>query len=165
MTVENNHNINVLANQLVTALKKKNLHVSMAESCTGGAIGSAIVSVSGASDVFSEGYITYSEKAKHDILGVSYETIEKYGVVSEETALEMSGGLQKISGADICISVTGYADGDRDVAGSVYIGIMAFDENAAYHFRFEGDRNEVREQAVHEAIRLALKQTEDETIL
>lgn len=119
-------NLDKTVTNVVELLKDMGLTVSTAESCTGGLLSERITSVPGASDVFELGICSYSERIKHEILGVSAETIEKYGVVSEEVALEMVGGLKKISGADVCVSVTGVAGPgggtvDKPV-GTVYIG-------------------------------------------
>lgn len=111
---------------VVELLKGMGLFAASAESCTGGLISERITSVPGASEVFELGICSYSERIKHRILGVADETIEKYGVVSEEVALEMVQGLKRISGADVCISVTGIAGPGGGTAekpvGTVYIG-------------------------------------------
>lgn len=102
-------NLDKTVTNVVKLLKDMGLTAATAESCTGGLISERITSVSGASEVFELGICSYSERIKNEILGVSAETIEKYGVVSEEVALEMVRGLKKISGADVCVSVTGIA--------------------------------------------------------
>ena len=91
---------------LVETLKNKSLTITTAESCTGGMVASAIVNISGASDIFKEGYITYSNEAKERILGVKHETLEKYKAVSAETAAQMAEGAVRISKADISVSVS-----------------------------------------------------------
>lgn len=114
------------AESVVKLSDKLNFTVSTAESCTGGLISSAITSVSGSSKIFELGICTYSERIKHEALGVPVETIERYGVVSEEVALAMVRGLKERSGADICISVTGVAGPNGGTpekpVGTVYIG-------------------------------------------
>ena len=111
---------------VVELLKQKKLTISTAESCTGGLLSEMITSVSGASEVFELGICTYSERIKHEFLGVPMEEIEKYGVVSEQVALSMVKGLKKRSGADICVSVTGIAGPSggtpEQPVGTVYIG-------------------------------------------
>ena len=110
----------------VWALKEKNLHVAVAESCTGGYVAKRITDVSGASDVFECGICSYSNRIKHQILGVKQETLDTFGAISEETAREMAEGVRRISGAEIGVSVTGnagpQASEDKDV-GLVYIGV------------------------------------------
>ena len=116
-----------LANKLVKKLIKKKLKISFAESCTGGMLSSTITSVNGSSKVFNLGLITYSNKAKIDILKVSKKIITKYGAVSSECCLSMVKNLSKISKANISISVTGVAGPSGGTklkpVGLVYIGI------------------------------------------
>ena len=110
----------------VRALKEKNLHVAVAESCTGGYVAKRITDVSGASDVFECGICSYSNRIKHQILGVRQETLDTFGAISEETAREMAEEVRRISGAEIGVSVTGnagpQASEGKDV-GLVYIGV------------------------------------------
>ena len=101
--------LSCLDKALVETLKNKSLTITTAESCTGGMVASSIVNISGASDIFKEGYITYSNEAKERILGVKHETLEKYKAVSAETAAQMAEGAVRISKADISVSVTGVA--------------------------------------------------------
>lgn len=113
-------------------LMEKELTISSAESCTGGMFAAALTEVSGISKSFQRGLVTYSNEAKMDELGVSSDTLEKYGAVSEETAIEMTEGLKRVSGSDICISVTGIAGpggGTREKpVGLVYIGFIYGDK-------------------------------------
>ena len=107
-------------------LIEKNITISSAESCTGGLFAKTITDFSGSSKIFDRGLVTYSDRSKMDELKVNKETLEKYGAVSEETALEMAEGLFKASGSDLCISVTGIAGPgggtDEKPVGLVYIG-------------------------------------------
>ena len=116
-----------LANKLVKKLIKKKLKISFAESCTGGMLSSAITSISGSSKVFNLGLITYSNKAKIDILKVPKKIISKYGAVSNECCLSMVQNLSKISKANISVSITGVAGPNGGTklkpVGLVYIGI------------------------------------------
>ena len=116
-----------LANKVVKKLIKKKLKVSFAESCTGGLLSSSITSISGSSKVFNLGLITYSNKAKVDILKVPNKIIKKYGAVSEECCLSMVKNLNKISKANISISITGIAGPNGGTklkpVGLVYIGV------------------------------------------
>lgn len=108
-------------------LMSRGLTISAAESCTGGMFGAALTDIPGISSVFDRSLVTYSNQAKMDELGVKAETLEKYGAVSEEVALEMADGVRKKSGTDIGISVTGIAGPDGDTedkhVGLVYIGL------------------------------------------
>ena len=116
-----------LANKLVNKLIQKKLTISFAESCTGGMLSSTITSLSGTSRVFSLGLITYSNKAKIDILKVPKKIISKYGAVSYECCLSMVKNLSKISKSNISVSITGVAgpNGGTELkpVGLVYIGI------------------------------------------
>ena len=116
-----------LAQKLVKKLIKKKLKISFAESCTGGLLSSTITSVSGSSRVFNLGLITYSNKAKIDILKVPKKIIKKYGAVSNECCLSMVKNLSKISKANISVSITGIAGPKGGTklkpVGLVYIGI------------------------------------------
>jgi len=116
-----------LANKLVKELIKKKLKISFAESCTGGMLSSRITSISGSSKIFNLGLVTYSNKAKIDILKVPKKIIRKYGAVSNECCLSMVKNLSKISKANISVSVTGVAGPNGGTrlkpVGLVYIGI------------------------------------------
>ena len=117
----------VLASKLVDKLSKKKLKISFAESCTGGMLSSVITSVSGSSKIFDLGLITYSNKAKIDILKVPKKIINKYGAVSQECCLSMVKNLSKISKANISVSITGIAGPNGGTklkpVGLVYIGV------------------------------------------
>ena len=116
-----------LANKVVKKLIKKKFKISFAESCTGGLLSSSITSINGSSKVFNLSLITYSNKAKVNILKVPNKIIEKYGAVSEECCLSMVKNLSKISKANISISITGIAGPTGGTklkpVGLVYIGV------------------------------------------
>ena len=116
-----------LANKLVKKLIQKKLKISFAESCTGGMLSSTITSIGGSSKVFNLGLVTYSNKAKIDILKVPKNIISKYGAVSKECCLSMVKNLSKISKANISVSITGIAGPNGGTklkpVGLVYIGI------------------------------------------
>jgi len=143
---------------VVRLLSKHDLTVTTAESCTGGMIASKIVNVPGASDVFNEGFITYSNKAKRKILDVSKNTLKKYGAVSEQTAKEMALGGVFAADADACIAVTGVAGPDGGTeekpVGLVYIACCLKDEVTVKECHFHGTRMEVREQSANAALDL-----------
>ncbi len=113
-------------------LMDRGLTLSSAESCTGGLFAAAVTDIPGISAVFQRGLVTYSNQAKMDELGVRKETLEKYGAVSEQTALEMVEGLKKVSGSDVCVAVTGIAGPGGGSAekpvGLVYIGFIYGDK-------------------------------------
>ncbi len=132
------------------------LTVTTAESCTGGLLAGRLVNVPGISDSFKEGYITYSNEAKEKLLGVSHETLAAYGAVSEETAREMAEGVRNAAGADIGIGITGIAGPDGGTAakpvGLVYIGCCCMGHTTVKRFVFSGDRSQVRQSAVEQAL-------------
>ena len=137
-------------------LLDKGLTISVAESCTGGMVASSLIDQSGISKSLLEACITYSNDSKMKRLGVKKETLEKYGAVSEETAIEMARGIAMGLGADIGISTTGIAgpDGgsDEKPVGLVYIGIYYKGNTHAIKKIFTGDRSRIRRRATNEAL-------------
>ena len=139
-------------------LEQKKLHVTTAESCTGGLIAGALVNVPGISKWFGEGYVTYSNEAKERLLGVSHETLETYGAVSEQTAREMAEGAAKAADADVSVVSTGIAGPEGGTAqkpvGLVYIGCFCKGMVRVERHLFVGDRAQVRTQSVQAALLL-----------
>jgi len=128
-------------------LKERGMTMAAAESCTGGLISQKMTAFPGSSAVFKCSAVVYTAESKCKLLGVSEDTIEKYGVVSGETALEMVQGVCALSGADCGISVTGYAGPTSDPGmpvGLVYIGIKCFEYENVHKFIFNGNRERVR---------------------
>ena len=151
--------LSCLDKALVETLKNKSMTITTAESCTGGMVASSIVNISGASDIFKEGYITYSNEAKERILGVKHETLEKYKAVSAETAAQMAEGAVRISKADISVSVTGVAGPSREddkPVGLVYIGCCYKGETHVKECDLSGDRYTIRCQSTKEALKFVL---------
>ena len=145
-----------LEQEVLKLLKKKGMTLSLAESCTGGLLAGRLVNVPGASKVFVSSAVTYSEKAKRQLVGVSGKTLRKYGAVSEECALEMAKGAAKRLHTDCAISVTGFAgpDGgtDKDPVGTVYIGVVIGEKSLCKKRFFNGTREYVRNMAVTAAL-------------
>jgi PncC family amidohydrolase len=146
-----------LAEGVVLAGRERNKTVATAESCSGGLIASALTSISGSSEVFKGGVVVYSNCMKEKLLGVSKETLESRGAVSADTALEMAAGLQKLTGADINISVTGIAGPTGGTpekpVGLVYLGVAAGGKSPfAVRRVFGGDREQVRYETVRAAL-------------
>ena len=143
---------------MIEKLKKNNLKISTAESCTGGLIAAYITSFPGSSEVFDMGFVTYSNQAKNTLIGVSEETLNKYGAVSKETALEMSKGVRDKSGADIGVSVTGIAGPGggtpQKPVGLVYISLCGQYEHIYIRLDLKGSREEVRAQTVKKAVEM-----------
>ena len=143
---------------VVSLLSKHNFTVSTAESCTGGLLTGRLVNVSGVSGVLKEGYITYSNEAKSKLLKVRKETLDKYGAVSEQTAIEMVEGAAKAAGADAAMAITGIAgpDGgtDEKPVGTVCIACKVKNTMLVETFHFNGNREKVREYSVLNALDL-----------
>ncbi len=148
-------------------LIKNGLKLATAESCTGGLLAEKITSVSGASACFDCGVITYSNEQKQKLLGVSGETLDKFGAVSEQTALEMCRGVRDIAQADFGIGITGIAGPsggtEEKPVGLVYIGICGDNIHKVLRFNFAGNRDDVRQRAAMNAldlVRRAILETE-----
>ena len=142
-----------LADKIGQALRSRDLILATAESCTGGWVSEAITSVAGSSEWFDRGFVTYSNRAKQEMLGVQSETLTEFGAVSEATATEMAVGAIANSGASVAVSVTGIAGPGGAVpgkpVGTVCFGWVVADKAAVTETRvFSGDRAEVRRRAV-----------------
>ena len=148
-----------LAAQLVERAAGMGKTVCTAESCTAGMVASTIAGVPGASAVLRGGAVTYCDEVKRRVLGVSEATLAEYTAVSTETAGEMAHGALELFGADVAVSLTGYAGPgggtERDPAGTVYIGVSGACERVE-RCVFTGDRNEVRLRAAVHALELLL---------
>lgn len=146
------------ARTLSDTLRSHGLKLVTAESCTGGMIAASITDLSGSSDIFDRGFVTYSNQSKIDMLGVSHATLEKHGAVSEQTAKEMALGAIAKSQSDVSVAVTGIAGptggtADKPV-GLVYIAIGQKDTSPVVTYNiFSGDRASIRRQAATVAMR------------
>jgi nicotinamide-nucleotide amidase len=134
-------------------LKARGVKLVTAESCTGGWVAQAVTAISGSSDWFDRGFVTYSNDAKREMLGVRAETLDRSGAVSEETALEMVRGALAASRAQVAVSITGVAGPTGGTAtkpvGMVCFGwALAGGGADATTRHFAGDRSEVRRQSV-----------------
>ncbi len=145
-----------LEEEIAKVLIHKNKTIAVAESCTGGLISSKFINFSGISSVFMEGMVTYSNEAKIHRLNVKKETLEKYGAVSKETAIEMAEGISKTANTDIGLSVTGIAGpnggSEEKPVGLVYIGIYINGQVKVKELFLKGDRNRIRNLAVVRAL-------------
>lgn len=145
--------------ETVYLLNRRGLTLSTAESLTGGKLAAAIVSVPGASAVFSGGVVSYTNDVKMKLLGVSPDTLEKHTAVSHETAREMAIGVRRACGTDVGVSTTGSAGPDPCDGvepGRFFVGISVGDECESFEFFVESDREGVRAAAVEEALRAIL---------
>lgn len=129
---------------VVKTLKAKKLKISFAESCSGGLLASMITNVSGASEVLTESFVTYSEEAKEKYLHVLPKTISEFDVVSKEVAYEMAKGLQELSKADVNVSVTGYAGPTGKDVGKICFAIIWGNKLINEEKHFHGNREMIR---------------------
>ena len=151
--------INLLAKEIVTKCSVLNKKLTIAESCTGGMIASYITSVSGSSNIFDRGFVTYSNEAKIDLLNVKKATLKNHGAVSFETAIEMVEGAINNSIASVAISITGVAGpkGGTKVnpVGSVYIAVIVDNKKEVQKYSFKNrGRRFIRLASVFEALNL-----------
>lgn len=139
-------------------LLKKQLTITTAESLTGGLLAGKLINVSGASNVYKEGFITYANEAKHNLLGVSEETLNTHGAVSRECAEEMARGAAERTGADVAVITTGIAGPDGGTAekpvGLVYIGVYYKGEVTVKELRLIRNRQMIRDAACVRALDL-----------
>jgi PncC family amidohydrolase len=146
------------AKKILKKLKEKNLKLVFAESCTGGLLSALFTEISGSSKTFDRGFVTYSNEAKNEMLGVKKTTLKNFGAVSAETAKEMAIGAIKNSQADISIAITGIAGPDggseKKPVGLVYIAKYFDKKTEVQKFNFSGNRLEVRAQAVKAALEM-----------
>ena len=150
-----------LLNKIYLELKTRNLSVATAESCTGGLIGHTFTNVPGSSEYFDRGIISYSNRAKMELLGVSETMIKEHGAVSEDVAKSMAEGVRKRSKVDIGISTTGIAGPsggtEEKPVGLVYISISTVDNIIVKKFQFSGSRLENKESTCNAALKMLLE--------
>lgn len=153
--------VETLEKSVVKLLEKYDLSISTSESCTGGLLAGRIINVAGVSEVYKEGFVTYTNKSKRKRLDVSKSTLKKYGAVSKQTAKEMAAGTALAADTDVAISVTGIAGPDGGTeekpVGLVYIGVFLEGRVTVEEYHFSGDRQQIREKTVEEALKLAKK--------
>jgi len=137
------------------ALRSRGIRLALAESCTGGYIAHLITSNPGASEYFDVSYITYSRASKINTLGISLESINRYGTISPECALEMAIGASRAARTVAALSVTGNLGPDpieNKEAGLVYVAVLLRGRTKVREFRFRGDRDEIKEMAAGAAL-------------
>ncbi len=151
-----------LAEALVSGARRAHLRLASAESCTGGLIAGALTEVPGSSDVFERGFVTYSNRAKQDLLGVPDDLLVRHGAVSEAVARAMAEGACTASGTDAAVSATGIAGPgggtDTKPVGLVHIAAARRGRPTLHHAEtFPGNREEVRAASVEGALGLLLE--------
>lgn len=148
--------LNSLAVELGECLKDKQMMMTAAESCTGGWVAKAITDVPGSSHWFERGFVTYTNSAKQEMLGVDAQTLEQFGAVSLETVTEMAVGAINHSHAQVSVAISGIAGpgggSDDKPVGTVCLAWAGLTEPRASRRQFSGDREAVRRQAVTAAL-------------
>ncbi|ODN41783.1 CinA family protein [Piscirickettsia litoralis] len=149
-------NIQVLATDLGEQLKSQGLWLVTAESCTAGLIAGAVTDVAGSSAWFERGFVTYSNRAKHEMLDVPYSVLDEYGAVSEEVVRLMSRHACDRSGCSVGVSVSGIAGPEggshEKPVGTVWLSWSVNGDVTAEQYMFKGDREKIRFRAVHAAL-------------
>ena len=155
--------LTAFADMVVREFSKAGVKIATAESCTGGLIGGCITSAAGSSRVFDRGFVTYSNEAKVELLGVSSEILDTHGAVSAECASQMAIGAREAAGVAASVAVTGIAGPDGGTAdkpvGLVFIAVATEQDEGAFVERFEfGNigRDAVRRQTIAEALEMLL---------
>mgnify|MGYP001406215132 FL=1 len=137
---------------IIKKLLKRNISISIAESCTGGLLSSKFTSVAGISKIFNMGLITYSNKSKSSLLKISQNDLKKYGAVSHQTAALMVKNLQRLTKSKLCISTTGIAgpSGGTKVkpVGLIYCGIKYRNKTIILEKKFKGSRIQIQQKTV-----------------
>ncbi len=153
--------MNELAQKVGAALKERGLMLVTAESCTGGWVAMEVTAIAGSSDWFERGYVTYSNAAKREDLGVAEQTLKRHGSVSEETAREMAAGALKNGRGQVALAITGVAGpsgGSREKpVGTVCFAWARGSKISSQTRRFDGDRESVRRQSVLYALQGVLE--------
>ena len=138
--------------KIIKKLLKRNITISIAESCTGGLLSSKFTSVAGISKIFNMGLITYSNKAKSNLLKISQNHLKKYGAVSHQTATLMVKNLQRLTKSKMCISTTGIAGpsgGTKEKpVGLIYFGIKYRNKTFILEKKFKGSRIQIQQKTV-----------------
>ncbi len=155
------------AQKTYAVCKENGFTLATAESCTGGMIGEALTTVAGVSAVYLGGVISYANSVKTGVLGVSPDTLMRFGAVSVQTAKEMALGARRLTGASVAVSVTGIAGPDGGSAekpvGTVCFGVSSEGETTAVRVQFDPalTREEIRRAAAVHALTLACKRAEE----
>ncbi len=149
-----------MISKVINKLLESKTTIATAESCTGGLVAKTITDFSGVSEIFCEGYVTYSNAAKIKNLGVNPDTLEQYSAVSRQTAEEMAKGVKLRANADLGVSTTGIAGPgggtDEKPVGLVYIGVSFKDKTQVEELRLSGTREEIRQKTVENLFELIL---------
>ena len=151
---------NNLLKEVTDVLKKNKLTIATAESCTGGLISHMFTNISGSSDYFDRGIVSYSNKSKVELLDVPMDILNRYGAVSKQVAEAMAKGIRKKSNVDIGLATTGIAGPTGGTpekpVGLVYIAVANKEKTIVKEFRFSGDRLQNKENTYNNALEILL---------
>jgi len=152
--------------QIGHLLRKRELKLAVAESCTGGLIGDRITNVPGSSEYFLGGLVAYANEAKVALLGISWDTLNTKGAVSQETVLEMARGARRILNTDIAVAVTGIAGPGGGTpekpVGTTWIGLVAKQGEWTRLFQFSGNREQNKISSANAALQMLLDYLQDQ---
>lgn len=158
--MELSHDIKHLAAQLGCSLTNKGFRITTAESCTGGGISYALTDTPGSSAYLERCYVTYSNLAKTEMLGVQSKTLAQFGAVSEQTVTEMVNGAAIAANAEVAIAVSGVAGPDGGTqekpVGTVWVALKVLDKVTVQHCLFPGGRAEIRLQVIEYSLKSAI---------
>jgi nicotinamide-nucleotide amidase len=161
LNTPHNQDLHEITQALARVLIKNNWRLSTAESCTGGMVAASITELAGSSDWFERGYVTYSNQAKSEDIDVAQNLIEQYGAVSDQVARAMALGAKQNSGSDLSLSITGIAgptggSPEKPIGTVCFAWALANDQIVSETKYFEGDRQQIRQQACDFSLRKLL---------
>lgn len=161
----NNNELYNLSKKVVDVLIEKQLKISTAESCTGGMLSQMLTDISGASEIFEYGVVTYANSVKVRELSVLQTTLDEFGAVSEQTCNQMANGVMKKSACDIGVGITGIAGPTGAVlgkpVGTIYVGVCNSQKTIIRKLSLNGNRQNNRKSAVQQALLLILELIEN----
>ena len=161
MNTPQKNDLHEITQALARVLIKNNWHLSTAESCTGGLVAASITELAGSSEWFERGYVTYSNQSKSEDIDVSQNLIEQHGAVSDQVARAMALGAKQNSGSDLSLSITGIAgptggSPEKPIGTVCFAWALANDQIVSETKHFEGNRQQVRQQACDFSLRKLL---------
>ena len=161
MNTPHKHDLHEVTQELARVLIKNHWHLSTAESCTGGMVAASITELAGSSEWFERGYVTYSNQSKSEDIDVSQNLIEQHGAVSDQVARAMALGAKQNSGSDLSLSITGIAgptggSQEKPIGTVCFAWALANDQIVSETKHFEGDRQQIRQQACDFSLRKLL---------
>jgi nicotinamide-nucleotide amidase len=161
LSTPQNNDLHEITQALARVLIKNHWHLSTAESCTGGMVAASITELAGSSEWFERGYVTYSNQSKSEDIDVSQNLIEQHGAVSDQVARAMALGAKQNSGSDLSLSITGIAgptggSPEKPIGTVCFAWALANDQIVSETKQFEGNRQQIRQQACDFSLRKLL---------